>query len=531
VAAQLIASHMKQFDWTAFMRQHPVLSDMGDAYLRDVLADDASTERSYAAGDVIIREGESGDSIFLIGSGSAEAVLSSIGGQTIVLSVMLAGEIFGEMGLFERRARSATVRARERSLLLEINGEQLRQLTEAHRDLGFRVLLNVSERLRSKNESILALHLKGVEGANRAKDEFMAMLGHELRNPLGAISAAIHVLDKTSKPDDTGAELRGIIVRQTRHLSRLLDDLLDVSKLIAGKIDLQRRPEDLKEVVLRVVSSFKEVGRTTRHQVGVAGENAIVYADSIRLEQIVSNLLDNALKYTPPGGVVDVTVTAEPDEAVLRIRDTGVGIDASTLPRIFDLFVQANPTSGRAEGGLGVGLTLVKRLVELHGGSISASSAGPQRGSEFVVRIPRTSEVAMAPPASDNEARSERRRRILIIEDNLDVGRGLRRLLESWGHQVEVAATGGRGLEIWRNSRPDIVLVDLGLPDIDGYAVARAVRSEPEGDAVVLVTITGYGGPHDLRRARDAGFDAHFTKPLNPQLLARIIWAGREGIK
>jgi signal transduction histidine kinase/ActR/RegA family two-component response regulator len=516
---------MKPFDWAAFVRQHPILSDLGDESARALLA--ASAERHYEQGDVIIRAGDTGDSIFLIGSGSAEAVLSGAGGETIVLSVMLAGEIFGEMGLFEQRPRSATVRARESSVLLEITGQQLRHLTAAQRDFNFRVLLNVSERLRSKNEQVLALHLKGVEAANRAKDEFMAMLGHELRNPLGAISAAIHVLDRMSKPADPGGELRGIIVRQTRHLSRLLDDLLDVSRLAAGKIDLQRRPENLKDVALRVLSSFKEVGRTTRHRLTVAGESVSVDADPVRLEQVVSNVLDNALKYTPAGGRIDVTIATEGSDGVLRIRDTGIGIDPETLPHIFDVFVQANQTFERAAGGLGLGLTLVKRLVELHGGSVSASSAGPQRGSEFVIRLPRTSEIAASLTPSEVLPRPERDRHILIVEDNPDFRQGLRILLESWGHRVEVAATGGHGLEIWRTSRPGIMLVDLGLPDTDGYSVAKAVRSAPDGDAVVLVAITGYGGRHDRRRAKDAGFDAHLTKPLNPQLLARVIEAGR----
>jgi len=520
---------MKQFDWAAFMRQHPILSGLDGDHVHALLAETASVERTYAPGDMIIREGQMGDSIFLLGSGSVEAVLSSVSGQTIVLSTMLSGEIFGEMALFERRPRSATVRARESTVILEINGADLRRLAAPQRDIEFNVLLKVSERLRSKNEQILALHLQGVEGANRAKDEFMAMLGHELRNPLGAISAAIHVLEKISKPNDQGAELRGIIVRQTRHLSRLLDDLLDVSRLVAGKIALQRGPEDLKDVATRVLSSFQEVGRTTRHQIAIVGEPVGVYADPVRLEQIVSNLLDNALKYTPSGGSIEVTIRAETTEGVLQVRDTGVGIDADTLPRIFDVFAQATQTFDRPEGGLGLGLTLVKRLVEMHGGSVSASSAGRHRGSEFVVRLPRALETA-APPASFEIQAASDRRHILIIEDNPDFRQGLRILLESWGHRVEVAPTGRRGLEIWRASRPEIVLIDLGLPDIDGYTVARRMRASPGGDAVVLVTITGYGGPHDVLRAKDAGFDAHLTKPLNPQILANIIQSGREVI-
>ena len=215
---------------------------------------------------------------------------------------------------------------------------------------------------------------------------------------------------------------------------------------------------------------------------------------------------------------------------MLRVQDNGVGIRPDMLPRIFDLFVQANQTFDRSEGGLGLGLTIVKRLAELHGGSVSASSAGPHRGSEFVVRIPRTLETALSPASLEAETVSERARHILIIEDNHDFRQGLRIMLESWGHRVEVAATGNRGLEIWQASRPEIILIDLGLPDIDGYAVAQAVRSSPGGDAVVLVTITGYGGPHDVSRAKDAGFDAHMTKPLNPQTLAHIIQSSRGAI-
>ena len=239
---------MKTFDWATFIQQHPVLSGLDDRHVHLLLLDEASTERTYAPGDVIIREGDVGESIFLIGSGSVEVVLSGGDGQTIVLSVLPSGETFGEMGLFERRPRCATVRACTPCVILEVKGEDLRRLAEARPELEFTVLLKVSERLRSSNEQLLALHLKGVEGANRAKDEFFAMLGHELRNPVGAVSLAIQALDRISKPHDEGAHLRGIILRQTRHLSRMLDDLLDVTKLGSGKVALQRRPENLKDL-------------------------------------------------------------------------------------------------------------------------------------------------------------------------------------------------------------------------------------------------------------------------------------------
>jgi signal transduction histidine kinase/ActR/RegA family two-component response regulator len=512
---------VKKFDWAGLLRCHPILSGLDGSHVACMLSEETSSEQHYDPGEVIIREGEVGDSFFLIGSGSVEVVLCGTAGQTIPLCVLLQGETFGEMGLFERRPRCATVRARETCVVLEVKGEELRRLGEAQPDVEFKVLLKVSERLRSNNERVLALHLKDVEGASRAKDEFLAMLGHELRNPLGAISVAIHVLEKESGPDDGTARLRGIIARQTRHLTRLVDDLLDVSRVVTGKIALHKRPEDLRELVRRVVSSFEELGRTARHVVAVGGEAVTVEADATRMEQVISNLLDNALKYTPNGGRVEIATAAEGGDAVLRVRDAGVGIDADMVPRIFDVFVQAEQACDRAAGGLGLGLTLVKRLVELHGGTVAASSAGPDRGSEFVVRMPRLPDAAMGSRRETDPRRGGRR--IVIIEDNCDVRDALRFLLESWGHRVEEAETGPRGLEIIRASCPEIVLVDLGLPGLDGYAIAEAVRATPGGDGVLLVAITGYGGLQVRRRTKDVGFDVHLTKPVDLETLERIV--------
>jgi len=514
---------VKVFDWAELLGHHPFLSTLDEKTLQCLLSEEVSTEYSYEPGAVIVREGEIGDSIFLIGSGSAEAVLSAGGDQAISLSLMRRGETFGEMGFFEQRPRSATVMACETCVVLEIKGQGLRSLADAHPEVGFKVLLQVSERLRSKNEQILTLHLKSVEAANRAKDEFVAMLGHELRNPLGAITTAIHVLNTRGDSDDKAARLRGIIARQTQHLSRLVEDLLDVSKLVSGKIIVHRQEEDLREVAVRALASFHEAGKATQHVISLTGGPVRVHGDPTRLEQVVSNLLDNAVKYTPPGGRVELTIVADGRDALLTVRDTGVGIHQDVLPLIFDLFVQANQTLERSEGGLGLGLTIVKRLVELHGGTVSASSAGPNRGSEFIVRLPRISDAAVDPQPIDAEFRSSRARHILIIEDNRDFREGLRLLLESWGHRVEEAASGAHGLEIVRLARPEVALVDLGLPGIDGYAVARAVRSAPGGDAILLVAITGYGRASDRRRAEDAGFDGHLTKPVSPRDLAEVL--------
>ena len=514
---------VKVLDWAELLQHDSFFSTLDDKNLQWLLSDDVSTERVYEPGAVIVREGETGDSLFLIGSGSAEAVLTAEGGQTIFLTLMLPGETFGEMGFFEGRPRSASVRAHETCTVLEIKGQALRILADAHLEIGFKVLLQVSERLRSKNEQILTLHLRSVEAANRAKDEFLAILGHELRNPLGAIATAIHVLDTLGTPGDKAARLREIILRQTQHLSRLVEDLLDVSKLVSGKIVLNRRPEDLRDVAMRVLAAFHGAGKGEQHVLTLTGESVRVHGDATRLEQIVSNLLDNAVKFTPAGGRVEVTVEADGRDAVLTVRDTGVGISKDLLPLVFDLFVQANQPVERLPGGLGLGLTIVKRLVELHGGTVLAASDGPNRGSEFVVRLPRVSEAATEPESFKAGLGSSGGRHILIIEDNRDFREGLGLLLESWGHRVEQAECGALGLDIVQRARPDVILVDLGLPDIDGCAVAEAVRAAPGGDAILLIAITGFGRAKDRLRSADAGFDAHLTKPISPRQLAELL--------
>ena len=517
---------MKTFDWVEFLRHDSFISTQDEKARQWLVTDEVSSEHTYEPGAVIIKEGEIGDSIFVIGSGSADALLSVGGESEVLLATMQRGETFGEMGVFERQPRSATVRARETCVVLKIRAEALQGLADARPEVGFRLLLQVAERLRSKNEQILTLHLKSLEAANRARDEFVAMLGHELRNPLAAIATAIHVLDARADPHDASAPLRGIIVRQTQHLARLVEDLLDVSKLVSGKIALTTQPEYLRDVVMRAVASFHEAGKAGQHVISVTAAGVRVQADASRLQQVVANLLDNAVKYTPPQGRVEITVASDGPDAVLTVRDTGVGIRPEILPLIFDLFVQGSDTMARSSGGLGLGLTIVKRLVELHGGTVSASSPGPNCGSEFVVRLPRLAgePEEMQPIAIEDAA--FRPRDIVLIEDNLDFREGLRSVLQSWGHRVEEAAGGEDGLDIVRRRRPEIVLIDLGLPGIDGYAVARAVRATPGGEKLLLVAITGYGRAADRRRAQEAGFDAHLTKPVNLPELAALLSKG-----
>jgi PAS domain S-box-containing protein len=358
---------------------------------------------------------------------------------------------------------------------------------------------------------------------NRAKDEFLATLSHELRNPLGAIANAVAALERRGGAEEAAARLRQIIQRQTQHLARLVDDLLDVARATAGKIPLERQPVDLCEVAGGCVRSLRESGRARRHRVTFRAESVIVSADATRLAQVITNMLDNAVKFTPSGGSVDVDVWREGQEALLRVSDTGIGIGADMLPRVFELFAQAEQPMDRAVGGLGIGLTLSRRLVQLLGGSIVASSDGPGRGAQFTVRLPvETTGRPVTPPAAPGPERS---RRILIVEDNEDARESLRLLLESLGHHVLEASDGQRGLALALHHQPEVVLIDLGLPELDGYEVARALRSSPAGKTAALIAVTGYGQADDRRRSKDAGFDAHLVKPVSQGVLASLLAA------
>jgi len=363
------------------------------------------------------------------------------------------------------------------------------------------------------------------EAANRTKDEFLAMLGHELRNPLGAISSAAHVLSRTAGGHTATMRASEIIGRQVQHLSRIVDDLLDVSRVVAGKIALRLQPVDLGEVARRV-TTLHGGPAGSRHVVSVHTAPAWVSADPTRLEQVLTNLLANAVKYTPAGGEITVTVQRDGDHAVLSVRDTGVGIRPELLPRVFDLFVQADRSLERSAGGLGIGLTLVRQLAQLHGGTVEASSAGPGRGSTFTVRLP----IIAGPPDTDDTAgpaAAGPARRVLVIEDNDDAREMLRNVLVLLGHEVHEAHDGASGIEQARRVRPDAALIDIGLPGIDGYEVARRIRSELPGAR--LAAVTGYGQPEDRERALAAGFDEHLVKPVDPDQLQRVL-AGRVGV-
>jgi signal transduction histidine kinase/CheY-like chemotaxis protein len=359
---------------------------------------------------------------------------------------------------------------------------------------------------------------EAAEAASRAKDEFLAMLGHELRNPLGAISIAAQILEHPATDAGHAANARGVIGRQVAHLSKMVNDLLDVARITSGKIALRLQPVNLARCAADCLSALTQGDTPLAVDLRVDSEPVWVNADADRLAQILTNLVSNAFKYTPPGGCIVVSATAEGDQAMLRVQDSGVGISADLLPRIFDLFAQGERGLERSRGGLGIGLTVVQQLVHLHGGTVEAVSEGRNRGSIFTIRLPRIAAPLVTSDAIE-AANASASGRILIIEDNADARESLRTLLEMSGHEVIERADGHSGLEAAATLRPEIALIDIGLPTIDGYEVARRIRSLPGGDAIVLVALTGYGQPEDRSKALAAGFDTHFVKPLD---LARL---------
>lgn len=363
--------------------------------------------------------------------------------------------------------------------------------------------------------------------ADRRKDEFLATLAHELRNPLAPISNALHVLKRAGAPPQT-EKLIGMIERQATHLIRLVDDLLEVSRISCGKVELRRERIDLAAVVGQAMETSQPLIQAGRHETNLSlpSQSLVVDGDPVRLAQVFANLLNNAAKYTEPGGCIWVRAERVGDEAVVSVRDNGAGISPDMLPRVFDLFAQGDRHRECAHGGLGIGLALVRSLVELHGGRVEARSAGLGQGSEFIVRLPLAARPADEAQVERGEATAHgSARRVLVIDDNQDVADSLAMLLETFGVEVRTANSGAAGLDALAWFKPELVFLDIGMPGMDGIETARRIRERPEGREVMLVALTGWGQEEDRSRTHAAGFDRHLVKPAELDALQELLAA------
>ena len=517
--------------------------------LRARLAEAEDTLRAIREGEVdaLIVQDEQGEGIYTLRSADQpyRALVEQMHEGAVVLSV--AGDIlycnrrFAE--LVERPLEEVIGRAFEefvgdadRAIIGTLAGrgggsDRVRLVKANGRPVDAYVSLTVSVVDSVERRSLIIADLSELldaqagraraERESLAKDEFMAMLAHELRNPLGAIGSAVHVMSLTGDRDSHTVKAREVITRQVQHLSRLIDDLLGAGRVVTGKIHIERRPIDLAQVIGRSVAAMT-AGGTLSRQVEVVVEPVWINGDAVRIEQVLGNLLGNSVKYTTRGGHIKVSLAPEDADAVLRVEDDGDGIDAELLPRVFELFVQGDPSLDRANGGLGIGLTLVRRLAELHGGRVSASSPGRGRGSTFTVRLPRIEppkERAIEPEIAHEVVR----RRVVVIEDNQDARDMCRLVLELAGHDVVEADDGPRGLDLLKSTQADLALIDIGLPNLDGYEVARQFRADPANARTVLVALTGYGSASDRERARRAGFDHHLTKPVSAEAVRDLL--------
>jgi signal transduction histidine kinase/ActR/RegA family two-component response regulator len=394
--------------------------------------------------------------------------------------------------------------------------------------------LDITERKRLEEE--IERRAAELAETDRRKTEFLAMLAHELRNPLAPIRNALHILKMPDASALTLDQARTMMERQVQHMVRLVEDLLDVSRITGGKIRLQKETLDLATVINRAVEDTRPLMDANRHALTVSLPSGPIYvdADRTRLEQVFANLLNNAAKYTERGGSILVAAERHGAEVEVRVRDSGFGIPAHVLPHIFDLFTQADRTLERSEGGLGIGLSLVRQLVELHGGQVTAHSDGPGQGSEFMVRLPvkpagqEAAGTAQAVPPAAAEKKTAVRR-VLVVDDNQDSVDSIALLLRLWGHEVRTAHEGQSALKAARTYQPQVVLMDIGLPGMSGHEVARQLRQEWSPDQMLLVALTGYGQDEDRRRSQEAGIDQHLVKPVDPAALQALLESAPQG--
>ena len=443
------------------------------------------------------------------------------------------------------RAREASVR--EELPLRDVRGQEIPAYLSISPavDLGTRVLCLVATDLREQRRSealvaaeraaretgeALARAAAELRAADRRKDDFLGMLSHELRNPLAPIRNSIYILGRATPGGPQAERAMVVIERQVEHIARLVDDLLDVTRIARGKIELQRVRTDLALLARRAADDHAGLmqARGLDLEAIVPAEPLWAEADPARLAQVIGNLLQNAARFTPRGGRVTLAMERVRGSAELRVRDTGAGMEPDLLERVFEPFVQADRSLARTEGGLGLGLALVKGITELHGGTVRAVSDGPGRGAELVVRLPLHEAGSQAVPVATRAEVRGQARRVLVIDDNADGAQSLAQVIELLGHEVEVAFDGPSALALARQSRPDVVLCDIGLEGMSGYDIARALRAE-SGSRMRLVAVSGYAQPGDVRRALDAGFDRHLAKPADVAEIERLLASGGEG--
>ncbi len=395
-------------------------------------------------------------------------------------------------------------------------------------------LAEANARLELANSTLQAQRSRELEEfnrqlleADRRKDEFLAILAHELRNPLAPIRYAVELMTRAMTDPSALVWSRDVIERQVLYLTELVDDLLDISRITRGTITLSRERLDVNSIVGRALEAIEPAVVEQRHQLAVSRPSEPVYVegDLTRLVQVLGNLLSNAVKYTSPGGRIELAVERVDDEVVFRVRDAGAGIAAESLPKLFTLFSRLPGGSAGHQGGLGVGLALVRRLVEMHGGTVSARSDGVGKGSEFSVRLPVSAEPQAPRTAgtSGSPGHYASGRRVLLVDDNTDALEGLALLLQSAGHEVIKACDGSVALELAASRHPDVALLDIGMPHIDGFELARRIRAQPWGAQLPLVALSGWGQSEDFRRTRDCGFDCHLVKPVSFEDVAGVI--------
>jgi signal transduction histidine kinase len=428
----------------------------------------------------------------------------------------------------ERLAEANTTLQAEKTRELETLNNILQRANQELEAANRSLQTEVTERARVE----LAL-----KEADRHKDEFLAMLAHELRNPLAPIRNAVELMHRKSISDPQLVWSRDVIERQLAHLTRLVDDLLDVSRITRGKINLNKEVIEIGALVARTVETVQPLIEERGHSLAVQLPTGrlVVLGDPTRLSQALGNVLGNAAKYTERGGRITLSATELESEVELRVSDNGIGIPVDLLPMIFNLFTQLDRTSGPTQSGLGIGLALVQRLIEMHGGSVTAHSDGPGRGSEFVIRLPlfirerveagqssnKPSALEQSMTNADGAAHTQRR--ILVADDNNDALESLATLLQLSGHEVYTAANGAVALESAEQHRPEVALLDIGMPKLDGYEVARRIRAQPWGQRITLVALTGWGQDSDRRRSQEAGFDSHLVKPLDLDKLTELL--------